>query len=666
VPRSTVVLTLVQAAVFGVAVQWAAPRLTWLALLLGLAALAQLLAGAFSIAGRGVRATRWAGLIGLVATAVVVGLFLQLGLHIENTFAESGQDLGWNLVGEAMLVLPWGAAIPLWQFLSTRPAQVGGSAGGLVGLVLLPATVSAVAWPEPEVRPNIDGVAAAAWLEGHWRGEVTGPPPEGAGPVELYASRIRHGESVETQHVVADDLATALVELEGRLAPDEALLLEHVTSTRAILAPWLAPYPAVLIDPGREHPVTGKPISPRAYWQGDDGLRWRKLTAATWLPLARRLGATHAAKSQAWLARGEVTALDRGWSAGADLTEGAILQAVTAAAQHLLVNMSAQGRFTYVVAGPSGKRKRGYNFPRHAGTTWFLARAAARTGDPALAEGAERALGFLKRSLVEAPGGGSYVLDPGRKDGLAWSGTTGLALLAFAEQGGHDATVDRMARWLASAVDEEGVFRGNYDRASSRWPEQPEITYAQGQGLLALAAAERAGLGDVGSALDRAGAYVDGAYMPRSARHVGTLDDHWMCLAASAVGEVRDTPHGEDVCRAYLHGKSEPFVGGPSEPSAGASAAIAEAEIALAEIERRRGVVAGAHARSITWGRYLLSQQYQASDAPLLGLPQNLIGGFRDRPWKLDVRIDAVQHITSALMGVEQLLANKDLPGAMP
>ncbi|MFT5584932.1 MAG: hypothetical protein ACI9VR_002520, partial [Cognaticolwellia sp.] len=57
---------------------------------------------------------------------------------------------------------------------------------------------------------------------------------------------------------------------------------------------------------------------------------------------------------------------------------------------------------------------------------------------------------------------------------------------------------------------------------------------------------------------------------------------------------------------------------------------------------------------------------YQTSDAPLLGKPSTLIGGFRDNTWTLDVQVDAVQHIGCALMGAEQLLLDRELPGAMP
>jgi hypothetical protein len=40
------------------------------------------------------------------------------------------------------------------------------------------------------------------------------------------------------------------------------------------------------------------------------------------------------------------------------------------------------------------------------------------------------------------------------------------------------------------------------------------------------------------------------------------------------------------------------------------------------------------------------------------------MGGYRNRPWDLDVQIDTVQHIGSALLGIEALLSERDEPGS--
>ena len=54
-----------------------------------------------------------------------------------------------------------------------------------------------------------------------------------------------------------------------------------------------------------------------------------------------------------------------------------VAEAALDGARMLARNMT-EGRFAYVVEGPSGALGKGYNFPRHAGATWFLAMSARR------------------------------------------------------------------------------------------------------------------------------------------------------------------------------------------------------------------------------------------------------------------------------------------------
>ena len=82
-------------------------------------------------------------------------------------------------------------------------------------------------------------------------------------------------------------------------------------------------------------------------------------------------------------------------------------------------------------------------------------------------------------------------------------------------------------------------------------------------------------------------------------------------------------------------------------------------------------VVAGAYLNgkhrdeALAYGQWFLRNAYQKTDASLLPNPNNLIGGFRDNPHKLDVRMDAIQHIGCALLGIEALL-DTVYPGSLP
>jgi hypothetical protein len=290
-----------------------------------------------------------------------------------------------------------------------------------------------------------------------------------------------------------------------------------------------------------------------------------------------------------------------------------------------------------------------------------------RTGDVRARETALLAIAHAKSTSKWTADGRAFVHDPARKDGKAWVGTTGLQLLALLELDVEPELARGYAAFIASAVDERGSVRGDIDVATETWPDQDEVTYAQGQGLLALVAAERAGL-DVSDELDRAIAYVEGDYWPAPASRFGILDEHWMCLATVAALEVRGVPAGLEVCTAYLgdvKGQA-PLPGGSLSPASGPAGGLAEAVVARAEVDRRLGIDGPYHARALAYGELLLGQQYRPEDAPMLGNAPRLIGGFRDRPWALKVQVDAVQHVGSALLGVEQLLTGIEQPGAMP
>ena len=69
---------------------------------------------------------------------------------------------------------------------------------------------------------------------------------------------------------------------------------------------------------------------------------------------------------------------------------------------------------------------------------------------------------------------------------------------------------------------------------------------------------------------------------------------------------------------------------------------------------------------ALKYGELFLANAYRWGDSPFLSRAANLLGGFRDRPWELDVRIDSVQHIGCALLGIEALLRAETHPGSFP
>jgi hypothetical protein len=74
-----------------------------------------------------------------------------------------------------------------------------------------------------------------------------------------------------------------------------------------------------------------------------------------------------------------------------------VQRGVRLAGKHLARGVSERGRFRYLIDAGSGKTLLGYDWPRHAGASYFLVQAAAlNPGDDELRRAALRALGALR------------------------------------------------------------------------------------------------------------------------------------------------------------------------------------------------------------------------------------------------------------------------------
>lgn len=625
-----------------------------------------------------VRLARVAAALALLTTAALVGLHLQAVAHIVNTFTPMGGEQGYAVLGVVAAGLPWVSFFPLWQLLASRSGRTSAATAALVAIFLVVPWVDGWQKASPDtLYPAVDGAAAAGWLYTAWSGGDPGTPPAGDGPVLLVATLVRAGARVESHTAEADDLPTALrsIRFTEPMGDQSAIYLDVAVAEGRIEAPILLRGTGGVVARIGEDGFRGKTgvTSTLETWRSPQ-VGSRNVTRGVSVPTTRLNGLSikdpnRWVRMRSFMASADGTvSVHRTWSAPQPTQPDALLAAALAGGLHIARNMDAEGEYAYIIQGPSGEEGKGYNFPRHAGATWFLARLYKRTGDERIGEAARRGIAYMVKYTKFTPDGRAYVQDPTRKDGKAWVGTTGLGVLGFIELGVEPELTAQYIAFIASAVDDRGAIRGDMNTKTNAWPDQDEVTYAQGQGLLALAAAERAGVPGATAAFDRARLYVDGDYWPTPAAYFKTLDEHWMCLAAAAVQSVRGEANGQDVCRAYLGevALNAPHSGSPIQPYAGGAAGLAEAVIAQAELDRRAGVKGRYLDRAKAYGDLLLENAYQSSDAPLLGNWQRLVGGFRDRPWVLDVRVDAVQHIGCALLGLEQLLRGEVLPGAMP
>jgi len=149
---------------------------------------------------------------------------------------------------------------------------------------------------------------------------------------------------------------------------------------------------------------------------------------------------------------------------------------------------------------------------------------------------------------------------------------------------------------------------------------------------------------------------------------VAVGDEHWMCLVAHAVSDVRPATDpglvvAWRICDAYLRRtvRFDPKRDGQRVP-ASSGGGVNEAILAFAwdsgeEVWRRRG---------LAYADVFLAHQFRPSDAGLLGGSTAMVGGFRNGMHELDVQIDTVQHVGSSLLSAVAVLRGAEAPGLLP
>jgi hypothetical protein len=643
---------LLQAATFGALSTWLWPRFGPAAITTGLCAAMQLvgMAGVWRQEPTWIRRTSTLTLVGV---AVLMGFFVQASLHLMTRFGDDARATGHNAMGALLLALPWVLAFPLWQFFSSRARKGAGAALIMLGF-LGPPLLGALAdrpvqvWP---AQPELSAAAEAAFSR--WVGLAT-PMPRGSGPATVLLTPWVDGEAGPTVRGDGADLGAAieaaLVAMDTPATMGAALVLDLARTS------WMGGV-APVGSSGRLHPRGG--LSPSVGWR-PGRVTSRRVHPRWTVPVTKGKGMPTAFDSVLISASG-ATLLHRGWSAPPPMDAEAVLATALAGGRMIARNQRADGRFAYTVKGPSGERGGGYNLPRHAGTTWFLARLAARTGDAAVAEAAMRGMAWMRARSTTLPDGSAHFSDRRRGDGKVWAGTTALAALAAAVL--DDPLAGPWGHFLANSVDGRGQVRGEMDKQSHAFPEQVQNPYGQGQVTLALAALVAAGHEDLRPALVRAADFLEGDYAPLGGNRLVTLDDHWACISAQAATELlgRRTG-GTGVCRAYLRDNALriPSPDRGIQPMAGPAGGAAEAVVAAAWLFPEEDFPREKHRQhALAYGELFLENLYQPTDAPFLGQPASLLGGFRDSPNRLDVRMDAVQHIGCALLGIEALLKQR-------
>ena len=357
---------------------------------------------------------------------------------------------------------------------------------------------------------------------------------------------------------------------------------------------------------------------------------------------------------------------------GETLSVDHVREGMRAAAHYLARNMTRDGYFRYRVDPVTNRSLPGYNWPRHAGATFFLAQAAAATHDPSLRQAALGGAAVLRGQAMGACGGVPCVGD----DPVVSLGASALALLAFSEvvhahlDASYHTHVVGLAQFVRGQQRPDGAFLHYYDRRASHPLDRPALYYAS-EATLALARAYP---------LTRHPADLDAAV--RGLQHlVGPAwrffgdryyfgEEHWTCQAMAALWPYAPNPQALDFClrwHAYNRAMQQragetPFdadgaigVGPVLTPRLTPVASRCEAAVATLAIARRAGVapqeLAALEAQSTRALALLLRHQFRPGPHHLFAHPQAVFGAIPGSAVDWDLRIDYTQHAGSAMVG---------------
>jgi hypothetical protein len=349
-----------------------------------------------------------------------------------------------------------------------------------------------------------------------------------------------------------------------------------------------------------------------------------------------------------------------------NLTE--ITNGVLSAARYLARNQKRDGSFRYEVNAMTGGDAPDYNYPRHAGATYFLARVANTLRDPRFFRAARLAGAFMKDRSTLRCGSHACVGEGDQVD----IGSASLALLAYVELLQSGATEFRdPALDLAAFIRSQQLANGDFQHFYSVKEQHPiniQVEYYTGEASFALSRVARFSQ----NTLDLSGASRGLAFLvARSPLFVGAHyfwgAEHWTCQVLEDLWDRAPDRRALQFCldwqaanrnlqlsappsRAEYDGglSRGPFASPRLTPlasrleaavatlSVARSAGVDRAELKLLEDEIRRGFA------------FLLRYQYTPGPSYLMPDPRSLVGGVPGSPVDLHVRIDYPQHAGDA------------------
>ena len=361
----------------------------------------------------------------------------------------------------------------------------------------------------------------------------------------------------------------------------------------------------------------------------------------------------------------------------AALSRDLVRARVAEAATHLARDVGPDGRFRYLIDAPTNKTLRsGYNWPRHSGSTFFLAQAAALLDDPFVRYAALRAAARLRDDTMRDCG--AFRCIASAEQPIADLGSSALALVAFTEivrtgaDGAYRPALVELAAFLRSQQRPDGEMMHFYDR-NLRSPIDRPALYYTGEATLALARAF-ALTGDPRDLAASQGAlrYLVGSGWSFFGSRYYFGEEHWTCQAIAELWAHAPDPDALAFCgrwhvcqRRLQQGPDDaPFdadgafnFGPIASPRVTPASSRGEAAAALLDVlvrERAAGHAANdLNAVDDELRRalaFVLRQQLSPGPAHLFADPVAVRGAVPGSPVDTLLRIDYAQHAGSMMI----------------
>ncbi len=351
------------------------------------------------------------------------------------------------------------------------------------------------------------------------------------------------------------------------------------------------------------------------------------------------------------------------------------------AARYLARGVGPDGRYRYLVDAPTNRTMGGYDWPRHAGATFFLAQAAGTSRDPMITSACLRAANLLRTDALSNCGDMRCV----GTDAIVDLGSSSLALLAFSEivkwrlDESFRSTVVELARFARTQQRPDGEFMHEYDRAAKK-PIDVQLLYYSGEATLALARAASVtnDPADLDAAKRGLANLVGPAWSFFGDRYYFG-EEHWTCQAVDDLWGRAPDPKALDFCLRWAAQNRAMQMSADDAPydvdgSLGLTAVVTprltpvasrcEAAVATLDAAKRAGIdpreIAALDRQLRRSLALLVRAELRPGPSHLFADPGAVYGGMPGSAVDWGLRIDYAQHAGSAMMRWLEVTAPHD------